>query len=327
MKIALTYDLQSDYLTQGYSPEQTAEFDKQETIDSIADVIISLGNYQVEKIGNLHQLIVALSQNRSWDLVFNIAEGMYGFGREATIPYILEAYKIPYTFSDPIALTMGLHKGMSKHLIRDLGIPTAEFEVINSCNELQNINLSYPLFVKPVAEGTGKGISSDSIVYSDAELHSSCSEILKKFSQPVLVESYLSGREFTVGIIGTGKEARVLGILEINFKNQSIHNIYCYKTKANYQNEVEYTLLEEKQLVSKIDKISLRAWRGLGCRDAGRIDIRLNELGEPMFMEINPLAGLHPVDSDLVILCRHLDIPYDQLIKMILDSALQRVKL
>ena len=326
MRIALTYDLKDDYLAQGFSLEQIAEFDQQETIDSIANAINCL-NHQVEKIGNLRQLIRALAQNRSWDLVFNIAEGMFGFGREATIPCILEAYKIPYTFSNPMTLTVSLHKWMTKSLIKGLGIPTAEFTVINSCDELHSISLSYPLFVKPVAEGTSKGIGTNSIVYSNAELHSSCSEILEKFSQPVLVESYLPGREFTVGIIGTGKEAKVLGILEINFKNQSIHNIYCYKTKANYQNEVEYTLLKEKQLVSRINKISLQAWRGLGCRDAGRIDIKLNAQGDPMFMEINPLAGLHPVDSDLVILCRFLNIPYHELIKMILNSALQRIKL
>jgi D-alanine-D-alanine ligase len=326
MKIALTYDLKEDYLAQGFSLEQTAEFDKQETIDAIADVITCLG-YQVEKIGNLHQLIAVLSQNWSWDLVFNIAEGTHGFGREATIPCILEAFKIPYTFSDPGVLAIGLHKGMTKRLVRDLGVPTAEFEVVNSCDELRNISLPYPLFVKPVAEGTSKGIGDNSIVHSDAELHSLCSEILKKFSQPVLVESYLSGREFTVGIIGTRNDAKVLGIMEVNFKNQSTDSIYCSKTKENYQSKVEYALLKEEQLVSKISKISLDVWRGLGCRDAGRVDIKLNAQGDPMFMEINPLAGLHPVDSDLVILCRFLNISYHQLIKMILDSAMQRVML
>ncbi|KPJ67292.1 MAG: D-alanine--D-alanine ligase [Coxiella sp. DG_40] len=326
MKIALTYDLKEDYLALGFSSEQAAEFDKQETIDAIADAITCLG-HQVERIGNLRQLIAALSQNRSWDLVFNIAESMYGFGREATIPCILEAFKIPYTFSDPLVLAIGLHKGMTKRLARDLGVPTAEFEVVNSCDELRNISLPYPVFVKPVAEGTSKGIGDKSIVHSDAELLSSCSEILEKFSQPVLVESYLSGREFTVGMIGTRNEAKVLGIMEVRFKNRSPDSIYGSKTKENYLSKVEYTLLKEERLFAKISKISLDVWRGLGCRDAGRVDIKLNAQGDPMFMEINPLAGLHPVDSDLVILCGLLNISYHQLIKMILDSAKQRVML
>lgn len=326
MKIALTYDLKEDYLALGFSPEQAAEFDKRETIDTIADAITHLG-HQVERVGNLHQLIAALYQNRSWDLVFNIAEGVYGFGREATIPCILDEFKIPYTFSDPMVLALGLHKGMTKRLVRDLGVPTAEFEVVNSCNELRNISLPYPLFVKPVAEGTSKGIGDKSIVHSDAELRSLCSEILEKFSQPVLVESYLPGREFTAGMIGTGDKAKILGIMEVSFKNKSPDSIYCSKTKENYLSKVEYTLLKEEQLLSKISKISLDVWKGLGCRDAGRVDIKLNSQGDPMFMEINPLAGLHPVDSDLVILSGLLDIPYDQLIKMILDSAMQRVRL
>jgi D-alanine-D-alanine ligase len=322
MKIALTYDLKEDYLKRGFMPEQTAEFDKPETIDSIANALRKLG-HQVEKIGGIKALIVALAQHNRWDLVFNIAEGMYGYGREAAIPSILEAYNIAYTFSDPRVLAISLDKGLTKRIIQQLGIATADFAVINEADEAAKVKLPYPLFVKPVAEGTGKGISSKSLVNSPVELTSLSKELLERFAQPLLVETYLPGREFTAGIIGTGKDAKVLGILEVNFKTPI--NIYCYATKADYRDKIAYTLLKEPALINKITAMSLQTWRGLECRDAGRIDLRLNANNEPMFMEINPLAGLHPIDSDLIILCGLLNIAYQDLIKMILDSALKRI--
>lgn len=326
MKIALTYDLQEDYLHQGFSEEQVAEFDKPETIDAIATAISNLGNHQVEKIGGLKNLIFAIVQNKSWDLVFNIAEGMYGLGREAAIPCLLEAYQIPYTFADPNVLSISLHKGITKKIIKYLGVPTADFVIINSTDELAKIDLPFPLFVKPAAEGTGKGIGDRSIVNSTAELLSVGLELLEKYSQPILVETFLPGREFTVGIIGTGIDAKILGVLEVSFKSRNCHNVYSYKTKTvNYQEKVEYSLLQEEPLTSVISAMSLTAWCGLNCRDAGRIDIRLDAAGKPMFLEVNPLAGLHPVDGDLVILCRLLGISYRELINMIINSAVQRI--
>ncbi len=325
MKIALAYDLQEDYIKQGFSKEQAAEFDQQETIDALAEAIIKAGNYQVEKIGGLKQIVAALAQNRSWDLVFNITEGMFGLCRESTVPCILEAYQISCVFSDASVLAICLHKGITKKIIRHLGIPTADFAVVNSAHELNNINLPFPLFVKPVGEGTGKGITSKSIINNRPELFAIGSELLEKYAQPVLVETFLPGREFTVGIIGTGKNAKVIGVLEVQFKDPNCNNIYSYQTKTNYQEKVTYSLFKEEPLASEIADISLRSWRGLNCRDAGRIDIRLDAKGKPMFMEVNPLAGLHPKDGDLVILCRLTGISYQGLIKMILDSAMQRV--
>ncbi len=326
MKIGLTYDLQEDYLKQGFSKELVAEFDKPETIDAIAKTITELGNYQVEKIGGLKQLISAIAQNHYWDLVFNIAEGMFGLGREAAVPCILEAYQIPYTFADPNALAICLHKGITKKIVRHLGVSTADFAIVNSPDELDKINLPFPLFVKPAAEGNGKGISDKSIVHSNTELSALGSELLEKYSQPILVETFLPGQEFTVGIVDTGKDAKILGILEVHFKDRNCNDIYSYQTKTvNYQEKVEYSLFKEESLAAEIFAMSLQAWQGLNCRDAGRIDIRLDATGKPMFIEVNPLAGLHPEDSDLVILCRLLGISYPELIKMILDSAMQRI--
>ena len=159
MIVGLTYDLRDDYLKEGYSEEETAEFDAEVTIDAIDSTLQSLG-FQTQRIGNIKSLVKALHGDQKWDLVFNICEGMYGIGREAQVPAILDAYKIPYVFSDPLVLALTLHKGHTKRVVRDFGIPTADFEVVNTLSDVEKVNLPYPLFVKPVAEGTGKGIDS-----------------------------------------------------------------------------------------------------------------------------------------------------------------------
>jgi D-alanine-D-alanine ligase len=205
MKIGLTYDLKTTYLQQGFSPEEVAEFDTEETIAGIESTLNELG-YQTERIGNIIELANALISGKRWDLVFNIAEGLYGIGREAQVPALLDAFRIPYVFSDPMVLSLTLHKGMAKHVVRGNGIPTANFIMVKSEEDLKGIKLGYPLFIKPVAEGTGKGISQKSLVSNSLELELHAKELLEKFRQPVLVEEYLPGREFTVGITGTESE-------------------------------------------------------------------------------------------------------------------------
>lgn len=324
MKVGITYDLQSEYLRQGYDEEDTAEFDKPETIDAIETSLKNLG-YEVERIGNIIALVAMLSEGRRWDLVFNIAEGLYGFGREAQVPALLDAYSIPYTFSDPMVLCITLHKGVTKHILRDCGVPTPEFMVIEEIDDLKECNLSFPIFAKPVAEGTGKGIGKVSKITERKSLVEVCTELLKRFRQPVLLEEYLPGREFTVGIIGTGKKAQALPPMEIIFKTKSGRDTYSYYNKKNYREVVEYRIAKGS-IAESCMEVALKAWRCLGCRDAGRVDIRLDKTGQPNFMEVNPLAGLNPVDSDLPILCRLLGIGYEELIGRIMESALERVE-
>ncbi len=157
MKIGLVYDLKDDYLRQGYGEEDVAEFDKIETIEEIEKALHENG-FDTERIGNLKSLVSALADNRRWDIVFNIAEGMYGMGREAQVPALLDAYQIPYTFSDPLVLSLTLHKGLTKEIVRNAGIATADFCVVRDAEDVEKIKLPFPLFAKPVAEGTGKGI-------------------------------------------------------------------------------------------------------------------------------------------------------------------------
>ncbi len=322
MKIGITYDLRDDYLAAGYSPEETAEFDHADTIEAIEQALRSLG-YQTDRIGGIKSLTKRLTTGNRWDLVFNIAEGFQGFGREAQVPALLDAYNIPYTLSDPLVLSLALHKGMTKHVLRSLGIPTADFALVEMEDDITGVELPFPLFAKPVAEGTGKGITTASKITTRYELNNVCRKLLTKYRQPVLIETFLPGREFTVGIAGTGKDAIAIGTMEVNLKDRAAGDVYSYFNKENYEELVEYHLVND-DTAEEAKEDALAAWRGLGCRDAGRVDLRADVLGRPNIMEVNPLAGLHPRHSDLSILCRLNGIAYEELIGMIIRSALQR---
>ena len=163
----------------GFSEEDAAEFDTISTIEGIENALQSLG-YQTERIGHLRLLMKALMAGRKWDMVFNICEGFYGIGREAQVPALLDAFCIPYVFSNPLVLSLTLDKGMTKRIIRDAGIPTADFTVVKNITEISDVSLPYPLFVKPVAEGTGKGISGESIIHTPEALQTRCSYLLKR---------------------------------------------------------------------------------------------------------------------------------------------------
>jgi D-alanine-D-alanine ligase len=323
LKIGLTYDLRSDYLAEGYTEEETAEFDRLDTIEAI-EAALRVSGYQTDRIGHVKALARRLISGDRWDMVFNIAEGLRGYGRESQVPALLEAYDIPYTFSDPLVLSLALHKGMAKHVLRDSGIPTPDFAVIETEDDTAHIKIPFPLFAKPVAEGTGKGITAASKITSQYELKHVCRNLLIKFSQPVLIESFLPGRELTVGIVGTGKEAAALGVMEIHLKDHAERDVYSFINKENYAELVEYELVDDTT-ARDAKESALAAWRSLGCRDAGRIDLRADASGCPNVMEINPLAGLHPVHSDLPIICNLSGIPYNELIAMIMRSARKRL--
>lgn len=324
IKVGLTYDLRSEYLRMGYSEEEVAEFDFDETVDAIEQTLSNLG-YQTIRIGTVRQLAAALVAGDKWDIVFNICEGMYGIGREAQVPALLDAWNIPYVFSDPLVLSLTLHKAMTKRVVRDAGIPTADFRVVNSAEETANVDLDFPLFAKPLAEGTGKGIDGNSVISNPEELLTVVNDLLTRFNQPVLVERFLSGREFTVGITGTGYNASVTGTMEILLNERAEKDVYSYLNKEECDSYVEYNA-PEREIAERCEKVALDAWRLLECQDGGRVDIRCDEKGEPNFIEVNPLAGLHPVHSDLPILSRLNGISYPELIERIMSSALEKLK-
>ncbi|MCB2183494.1 MAG: D-alanine--D-alanine ligase [Desulfobulbaceae bacterium] len=326
MNIGITYDLRSEYLAMGFSEDETAEFDRDDTIVAIENALQGLG-HETERIGHVKQLAAALVAGRSWDLVFNIAEGMFGIGREAQIPALLDAYAIPYTFSDPLVMSLTLHKGMTKSVLRDAGVATSDFLVASDAAGGENINFPPPYFIKPIAEGTGKGVTPASIVRDREGLGKGVEDLVAIYNQPVLIEPYLSGREFTVGIVGTGAEAEVVGSMEIVLMDKAEQGVYSYVNKENCEELVEYHLVSaaDDALVAEAERIALSAWRVLGCRDAGRIDIRCDGGSQPLFMEVNPLAGIHPEHSDLPIICTKKGISYSWLMERIINSAAKRI--
>jgi D-alanine-D-alanine ligase len=325
MIIGLTYDLRSQYLSEGFSEEETAEFDRESTVDAIENTLQDLG-YETDRIGPIRQLMRRLINGDRWDLVFNICEGMYGIGREAQVPAILDAFKIPYTFSDALVLSLTLHKGMTKRVIRDCGLCTPDFAFIGSEADIGKVKLPYPLFVKPMAEGTGKGIDAKSKIHNEDELVSVCKSLLPRFSLGLIVETYLPGREFTVGIIGTGDRARPVGIMEVVLNANAEAHSYTYVNKENCDELVVYNIPDD-EISRKCEELALESWRCLNCRDGGRVDIRVDGAGNPSFIEVNPLAGLHPEHSDLPIICNFLGIPYKELIRQIVGSAKERAGL
>jgi D-alanine-D-alanine ligase len=326
MRIGLTYDLRSEYLARGYTEDETAEFDREETIDAIDATLQRLG-HETDRVGNAWQLVERLAAGRRWDLVFNIAEGMIGIGREAQIPALLDAYGIPYTFSDPLVMSLTLHKGMTKRVIRDAGVPTCDFAVVEHPDDIALVRFGPPYFIKPVAEGTGKGVSPKSIVRRRKDLPEACRLLLETYRQPVLVERFLPGREFTTAVIGTGRQAEVLGTMEVLLLAAAEPQVYSYHNKENSEALVRYRLMQpaDDPLVADVEGIALRAWRVLGCRDAGRLDLRCDKRGRPQFIEVNPLAGMHPEHSDLPIICGLVGVSFERLVARIVASAAQRV--
>jgi D-alanine-D-alanine ligase len=327
MKIGITYDLRSAYLAMGYSEDETAEFDRDDTIQAIEGTLRELG-HETERIGHLKELAAALVAGKRWDLVFNIAEGMHGIGREAQVPALLDAYRVPYTFSDPLVMSLTLDKGMTKRVVRDAGVPTSDFWVAATTAEAARVPFPPPWFAKPVAEGTGKGITPASIVRDPSALAARVTELLATYRQPVLIEPYLPGREFTVAILGTGEAARVIGAMEVILLSNAEQGVYSYVNKENCEELVEYRLVraEDDPAVAASERIALDAWRVLGCRDAGRLDLRCDSAGRPQFIEVNPLAGIHPEHSDLPIICSKVGLPYRELIRAIIASAATRIQ-
>lgn len=326
MRIGLTYDLRSEYLAAGYTEVETAEFDRGETIDAIEAALRELG-YKTDRIGHLRQLVSRLANGDRWDLVFNICEGMHGVAREGQVPAVLDAYEIPYTFADPLVLSLSLHKGLTKAILQRAGIPTPRYEVVERPEQVSGVNLPFPLFAKPVAEGTGKGITPASIVTDRRQLSDVCCSLMAEFRQPVLVETYLSGREFTVGILGTAEAARVIGTMEIVLLPAAEQGVYSYVNKENSEELVRYDFVtpEQDPEVAEAERIALAAWKELNGRDGGRVDVRSDGNGQPQFLEVNPLAGLHPQHSDLPMLATAFGMKYVELIRQIVSSAAQRV--
>lgn len=322
MRIGVTYDLRDDYRALGLSEEETAEFDAEETIAAVCDALRGLGHEPV-RIGHVKALAAALVAGQRWDAVFNICEGLKGVAREAQAPALLEAFDVPYMFSDPLTLALALDKAMAKRVVRDRGVPVADFAVIESEADIARVHLPFPLFLKPVAEGSGKGVGAMSKVDDAAGLAHSAADLLARFRQPVLVEEFLPGREFTIGITGTGADAAVLGVSEIVPKANYIGHGYGFENKETWEDKLSLVRATDDAARAAGD-VALMAWRALRCRDGGRVDIRQDRDGQPCFIEVNPLAGIRPGYSDLCFIADFEGLTYTQLIGTFVEAFLRR---
>lgn len=324
-RIGLVYDLRNAYLAEGFSPDDVAEFDSVATIDALAGALRALG-YRVDRIGHGRRLAERLVQGDRWDLVFTIAEGLRGRSREAQVPALLELYDVPYTFSDPLVCALTLDKALTKQLVRAAGIPTPPFHVVRSTADISRVRLPGTLFAKPIAEGTGKGVDARSCVRSRRALGAVCRRLLRRYAQPVLVEEYLPGREFTTAVLGTGNDARVLGTMELAIRPDARTRDYSYEVKERCETLVHYFPMPPGPLRRTVEDLALRAYRALQCRDAGRLDFRLDRRGRPAFLELNPLPGLHPTHSDLPMIATQQGMSYRELIGTIVRSAVRRLR-
>lgn len=309
-----------------------AEWDTMETIAAVKNALEI--NHEVIMIEANADAFEKFRNNKI-DIVFNIAENENGMSREAQIPAMLDMLKIPYTASDPLTLSTCLDKSRTKEVLSYHGIKTPKFLLVQSMDDLENFNIEFPVFVKPDAEGSSKGIFNSSYVSNFEELINEAQKYLVEYNQPCLVEEYLPGREFTVAIIGNGKDAQVLPIIELNFEDlpDNMHPVYSFEAKwilDTKENPMDiYTCPAEidEELRRKISDITLKSYNILRCKDWSRIDVRLDKDGEPNIIEINPLPGILPDPKDNSCYpkaARIAGIEYDELINKVLYYGAKR---
>ena len=322
MNVGFTYDLKDDYLLEGYSKDQVAEFDSKVTIDAVCAAIEGMG-HKVDRIGHAFALSKLLIKGQRWDLVFNICEGMYGSGRESLVPALLDAGRIPYVFSGPLVHAITLNKAVTKKLLSHSGLPVTDFMLAADAADIKKPKWKWPYFVKAVAEGTGKSVTPASKVFNMTELRTQAQALIEEFKQPVIIEPFLPGREVTVGVLGSGADAFSIGVMEVAFTDKADSDIHSYYNKENCETAAIYTLAED-DFAARCAEIAVEAYRALDIKDACRVDIRADGRGRPQIMEINSLPGLMPGRSDLILLAELAGLSYEYVIETIVNSAVKR---
>lgn len=303
IRIGLSYNLKPP----GAAGDQFEEFDSVETIEALERALRAAGHDPV-RLGWGRELLEALQRERV-DGVFNIAEGVGGRGRESQVPALLEMMNIPCSGSDALAIGITLDKALAKLVAKAHGIATAPWQVLT--DEWKGTTLRYPLFAKPACEGSSMGITARSLCRSESELRDAF-ERLQSYG-PVLVEEFLPGDEYTAGIIA----GEVLGVMQVVPRQPVDDFIYSLDVKRDYENLVDYRLVDAPD----VEEVALAVWRALELRDVARVDVRRDRDGVACFVEVNPLPGVHPVNSDLVILARMKGMSHEELIGRIVRSA------
>ena len=306
--------------------DEEAEYDAPSTVQAVREAIVAAGHevIDLEATSELPNLLASTPV----DVVFNMAEGIKGRNREAVVPALLELLDIPYSGSDPAALSIALDKSLAKRIVRQHGILTPNFVTLQTGKErLPRELMRFPLIVKPIAEGSSKGVHHTSVVETEAELREAAREMISKYDQPALVETYVAGREFTVGLLGE-RRPKVLPPMEVVFQEAGKHPVYSFEYKQASSSKIRYDVparLEPPQLRS-LERAARECFIALGCRDVARVDFRMDEQGKVYFLECNPLPGLTPGWSDLVLIAKAAGIEYHALIAEILSGAIRRYK-
>ncbi len=314
--------------------DEFAEWDSPATITAVESALSRLG--KVVRLEANEDFPERLRQTRP-DIVFNIAEGFHGVNREAHVPAICEFYRIPYSGSDPFTLTLCLDKARAKETLAFHGIPTPKFLLVEKLADLYRVaeKLALPLFVKPVHEGSSKGITDSNLCRDHDQLFRQTEFLLENYRQPVLVEEFLPGKEFTCAVLGNGAEATVLPLVAMNFESLPEGALPIYSFDAKFVWDRPENPLDifqcpariTRELQASIERVTLDAFRVLGCRDWARIDVRLDADGKPNVLEVNPLPGILPDPADNSCLpkaARAAGIGYEELIQNCLKYAAAR---
>lgn len=317
LRVGLTYNMK-----RAEGDEAEAEFDSPKTIQAIASAIESYGHTVVmlEATPDLPRRLTDAAP----DVVFNIAEGLRGRNREAQVPALCELLGIPYSGSDPTTLSLCLDKGLTKQILRAAGIETPDWQVLTTGREKLKA-FRYPVIVKPNAEGTSKGITSASVVGDEAAARAAAKAMVDRYGQPALVEEYIHGREFTVGLLGE-RRPKILPPMEVVFVDAEEHPVYGYEekkvenTRVRFECPAKITPAEQR----KLEKVVRDTFAALGCRDVARIDLRLAKDGTFFVIEVNPLPGLTPDFSDLCVIGKVAGIDHRTLIGEIMSGCMKR---
>lgn len=326
LTVGLTFNLSTaQSVPEGAPPDLLAEYDSETTVQAIAGAIRAAGHdvVLIEADPDAYQKL----RNLRPDIVFNVAEGLRGTSRETHIPAMLEMLDIPYTGSSILSLALSFDKAAAKKVLAHHGVPTPRFLTVEPGGPIGAHGLRFPLFVKPAREGSSMGISPDSLVYGEAELAERICFVHTVYRQAALVEEFVGGREFTLGIVGNA-EPTVLPIMEILFDRvPPAHGpIYSYQFKQEWDDWAHYSCPAEAdaELAALLRATAIQAFGALGCSDVSRVDIRLDAHGTPQVLEINPLPGLVPGFSDLCRSAEKAGWDYHRLVGNILQAALER---
>ncbi|MDD5155007.1 MAG: ATP-grasp domain-containing protein [Candidatus Omnitrophica bacterium] len=329
MKIALTCNLKEK--DESKPPDYFSEFDSTETVEAIISALKTRG-HSVDLVDAAQPNLLSYFRKNRVDMVFNIAEGKSGKFRESEIPAILDYLDIPYTGSSTISLALALNKALTKKILTAENIPTPRFQLFSKGSEALNPDLKFPLIVKPNREGSAKGINSSCVVSDSHALFNKIKEINAFYKQEVLVEEFIEGRELTVGILENGKPT-ILPILEIDFSNCAKSGEYFYSWRMKeFQGNKELGLAPDfycparldEEISRKVKETALKTHQAIGCFDISRTDIRLSKENIPYVLEINPLPGLDPKESNFPLMAYAAGMKYDELIEVILLSASSR---